>query len=214
VVQRKRVYDIFSSLNKLRFHPWYKDVFIANNIIIDRSLGGAFKFLRVRSALDSSSIVVIGNFDVTAQTALVTFPVAGTWYDYLNSGTFTATASPQSITLQPGEYRVYLNRNLINAVVTSTGGVSAGNNLLVASVYPNPVSPVSVLEIDVPETGKVEVMLLNAIGEQLAVIFSDKLVKGKHRIPLTGKLVNLHGGLYLLNIKTAGHTGIVKLAIQ
>ncbi|MBK8951116.1 MAG: hypothetical protein IPM85_00935 [Chitinophagaceae bacterium] len=76
-------------MNKLRFHSWYKDVFIANNTTIDRSLGGAFKYLRLRSANDSSCVVMIGNFDVNAQSGSVTFPVAGTWYDYLRGGTIT-----------------------------------------------------------------------------------------------------------------------------
>jgi 1,4-alpha-glucan branching enzyme len=214
VVQRKRIYDIFSSLNKLRVHPWYKDVFLPNGITIDPNLGSGFKSLRVRSALDTSCIVVVGNFDVAVQTGSVTFPVAGTWYDYLNSGTFSATGAAQSITLQPGEYRVYLNRNLVNAVVTSTGGVTGSNNPLTAKVSPNPARSTAVLDINVPETGKVEVILFNAAGERVSVIFSDKLVKGKHRILLTGKFANLQGGLYLLNIKTASHTAIVKLAIQ
>ena len=119
VIQRKRLYDIFTSLNKLRFHPWYKDVFIANNINLTRNLAGAFKNMTIRSATDSSMLCVIGNFDVTAQTGSFTFPAGGTWYDYLNGNTFTATGAAQNITLQPGEFHVYLNRNLINAVVTS-----------------------------------------------------------------------------------------------
>lgn len=75
---RKRIYDVFSNLNRIRFHPWLKDVFIANNTTIDRNMSGAFKSLRLRSANDSSCIVVIGNFDVTAQSGSVTFPTAGT----------------------------------------------------------------------------------------------------------------------------------------
>jgi hypothetical protein len=139
VVQRKRVYDVFSALNKLRFHSWYKDVFIANNINLGRSLSGAFKTMTIRSALDSSMLCVVGNFDVTAQTGSFTFPVAGTWYDYLGGGTTTATGSAQNITLQPGEFHVYLNRNLTNAVITSTGSTGANVNQLQAEVYPNPV---------------------------------------------------------------------------
>lgn len=214
VVQRKRVYDVFSSLNKLRFHPWYKDVFIANNITVEKNLGGAFKWLKLRSATDSSLIVVVGNFDVTAQSSSVTFPVAGTWYDYLNGGTITATGGAQTLTLEPGDYRVYLNRNLVNAVVTSAGGANASSNIFAANVFPNPANTGSVLELNVPETGKVEIALLNPLGQQIKTIFSDRLLKGKQRIPLSGKLDNLPGGIYLLNIQTAGHTVIVKLAIQ
>jgi hypothetical protein len=55
-------------------------------------------------------LVVIGNFDVTAQDISVSFPTAGTWYDYLGGATFTATGGAQTINLQPGEYRVYTSQ--------------------------------------------------------------------------------------------------------
>ncbi|HRF17980.1 MAG TPA: alpha-amylase family glycosyl hydrolase, partial [Chitinophagaceae bacterium] len=215
VIQRQRLYDIYSAMNKLRFHPWYKDIYIANAVSIDRSLAGGFKFLRLRSANDTSCVVVVGNFDVVQQSGTVTFPVAGTWYDYLNGGTFTATGTAQSFTLQPGEYRVLLNRNLTNAVVTSTGGsptVSAAG--LTASLFPNPANSNSVLEINVPETGKVQVELYNQLGQQIKTVFSDRLLKGNHRIPLTGKVDNLPAGSYLLTIQQAGVKVSVKMIIQ
>jgi len=160
-------------------------------------------------------VVVVGNFDVVQQSGTVTFPVAGTWYDYLNGGTFTATGTAQSFTLQPGEYRVLLNRNLTNAVVTSTGGsptVSAAG--LTASLFPNPANSNSVLEINVPETGKVQVELYNQLGQQIKTVFSDRLLKGNHRIPLTGKVDNLPAGSYLLTIQQAGVKVSVKMIIQ
>lgn len=215
VVQRQRLYDIYSALNKLRFHPWYKDVYIANAVSIDRNLASGFKFLRLRSANDTSCVVVVGNFDVVQQGGTVTFPVAGTWYDYLNGGTFTATGTAQSITLQPGEYRVLLNRNLINAVVTSTGGVpSVSVSGLSASLFPNPAKSNPVLEIDVPETGKVQVELYNKLGQRVNTIFSDRLLKGNHRISLAGKTDNLPAGSYLLVIQHAGVSVSVKMIIQ
>lgn len=210
---RRRVYDVFASLNKLRFHPWYKDAFTANNITIEKSLTGGFKWLKIRTATDSSCIVVVGNFDVTSQTASVTFPVAGTWYDYLNSGTLTATGGPQSVTLEPGAYRVYLNRNLVNAVVTSAGGATPSGNALEAFVFPNPGNDNSVLDLNLPETGKVDISLKNHLGQQVKVLFSGRLIKGRQRIPLAGKLANLPGGIYLLNIQTASHTAVVKLVL-
>lgn len=215
VIQRQRLYDIYSAMNKLRFHPWYRDVFIANVVSIDRSLAGGFKYLRLRSANDTSCVVVIGNFDVVQQSGTVTFPVAGTWYDYLNGGTFTATGTAQSFTLQPGEYKVLLNRNLTNAVVTSTGGVPAVSTAgLTASLYPNPASSNSVLEIDVPQTGKVQVELHNQLGQRITTVFSDRLLKGNHRISLTGKLDKLPAGSYLLTVQQEGASVSVKMIIQ
>lgn len=213
VTQRKRLYDVFTSLNKLRFHPWYKDVFIGNNINLTRSMGSGFKWLTIRSATDSSCLVVVGNFDVTSQSTNVTFPVAGTWYDYLNGGTITSTGSPQNITLQPGEYHVYLNRNLVNAVVTAVGTVTAGNGLS-ANVYPNPLSVSSVVDITVPETGLVQAEIVNQLGQKVVTVLSERLAKGKHTVLLNNKINNLPAGIYLLNIHTAGKTVVVKLTIH
>jgi hypothetical protein len=38
ITQRKRLYDIYTSLLKLRAHQWYKDVFTGNNITLTRNL--------------------------------------------------------------------------------------------------------------------------------------------------------------------------------
>lgn len=213
VTQRKRLYDIFSSMNKLRFHPWYKDVFIANSINLSRNLVSGFKTLTVRSATDSSDVCVVGNFDVTAQSSNYTFPVAGTWYDYLNGGTITATGSAQNFTLQPGEFHIYLNRNLTNAVVTSTGDIST-TNAFDASVYPNPATTSSFLEIDVPQTGKVQAVIVNTSGQKVMELLSQTVNRGKFRLPLTGKIDNLPAGIYIINIQVANKTANVKLAIQ
>lgn len=211
VVQRKRLYDIFSAMNKLRFHPWYKDVFIANNINITQNLGAAFKSMTLRSALDSSMLCIIGNFDVIAQTGSFSFPSAGTWYDYLNGNTFSATGSAQNITLQPGEFHIYLNRNLVNAVVTGTGGPNAGDNTLWSRIYPNPARIDPVMEIHIPKTGKTKIDLYNGNGQFIKTIFSGNLVKGDHRIPVTG---NLCAGFYWVKIVAAEREATLKFIVQ
>ncbi|MBL7743210.1 MAG: T9SS type A sorting domain-containing protein [Chitinophagaceae bacterium] len=213
VIQRKRVYDIYSSINKLRFHGWYKDVFTGNNINLARNLSGAFKTITIRSANDTSMLCVIGNFDVTAQTASITLPAAGTWYDYLNGTTFTATGAAQSITLQPGEYHIYLNRNLVNAVTTPVIDINNPGNDLQVFVYPNPVGSNSISEIYVPEKGNVQLDILNAQGQKVAVIFTGVLPKGKHIISLSGKTNNLPAGMYLLKVQTRTRVRSLKLLI-
>ncbi|MBL7710175.1 MAG: T9SS type A sorting domain-containing protein, partial [Chitinophagaceae bacterium] len=214
VIQRQRLYDINKSLLALRENAWYKDVFIANNINLTRSMGGAIKWMIIRSATDSSDLCIVGNFDVTSQSANVTFPIAGTWYDYLQGGTFSATGTAQNITLQPGEFHVYLNRNLTNAVVTPVTGINNPGNGLLAVVYPNPATDNSILEITIPATGKVQVDLWNSTGQQIKPVFSGNLAKGKHQIILNDKINNLPPGIYLLKVNTAGQSKPVKLMIQ
>jgi glycosidase len=216
ITERRRLYDVYSSLNKLRFHPWYKDVFVANNIMIEKSLAGGFKWMKIRSATDSSQLVVVGNFDVTGQSASVTFPTAGTWYDYLNANTFAATGDAQSITLQPGEFHLYLNRNIANADTTHTDTtqvIDPGNDLRVV-VYSNPVEDNSVIEMFIPENGNAQLDLWNTQGQKVAILFTGTLTKGRHIISLSGKTNNLPAGIYLLKVQTKHETRSVKILIQ
>ena len=202
-VQRRRVYDIFAALNKLRFHPWYRDVFIANNTTISRNLGGSVKTLVVRSATDSSMLCVIGNFDVTAQSLSFTFPAAGTWYSYLNGGTFNATGGSQTLNLQPGEYHVFLNRNLVNAVVTSDGGPRTNPAGFQLRVFPNPLSAACWLELTLPEPERVRADLYDVTGQHLGVLLQTGLNRGVHRIPLEASVRILPAGRYWVRITSA-----------
>jgi glycosidase len=211
--QRKEVYDVYSNLNKLRFHPWYKDVFIGNGITLTRSLAGGFKNILIRSATDSSVLCVIGNFDVIPQSGLITFPAAGTWFDYLNNTTFSATGTPQSITLQPGEFHVYLNRNVNNIAVTPVIDINNPGNTLQIGVYPNPVRSNSIAEVMIPEKGNTEIGLWNTAGQKVAVIFTGTLVKGKHTFSLSAKTNNLPPGMYLLKAQTKNKTVSIKILL-
>ncbi len=107
---RKNLHDVYSALLQLRGNPLFAEAF--TNGTINRNFAGAFKWMTLNSG--GGKLVVIGNFDVVAQTGSVTFPAAGTWYNYLNPpATFAATGGSQSFTLQPGEYRVYLSSNVV-----------------------------------------------------------------------------------------------------
>lgn len=213
-IKRQRLYDIYVSLGKLRHHPWYKDVFIANNINLTHSLAGGFKYMRIRSAQDTSMIVIVGNFDVTAKSENVTFPNAGTWYDYLNGNTFTSTGAAQAITLQPGEFHIYLNRNLVNAVTTPVIDLENPANGLSVSVYPNPADPSSKADIFNPERGLVTVEILSVNGQSLATVFSGTMPEGRRMISLSDKTNKLPAGIYLLKVQSKNTVRTAKFVIQ
>lgn len=212
-IRRLRVYDIYSSLNKLRYHPWYKDVFTGNNITISRSLGGGFKSIIIRSAGDTSQIVVVGNFDITSQSTGVSFPAAGTWYDYLTGATLTATGTSQTITLQPGEYHVYLNRNLVNAVTTPVFDIPREADGLSMAVNPNPVRGNSAAELYVPARGPVRLELWSAGGQRISVLFEGTLSKGKHRFSLAPYPANLPQGVYFVKAHSGNRTVVAKILL-
>ena len=207
-IQRLRLHDVFAALIKLRFHSLYKDVFISNQI--DRDLTSAFKWLKVST--DSSKILVVGNFDVVPQTGSVSFPTSGLWYDYLNGGTFNANATPQSMTLQPGEYHVYLNRPVVSAVTTALPQLNAAGNKLLVSVYPNPVKQKSLIELSIPENGNVRIDLFNLQGQKLANVYAGFLTKGSYNIHLDKE--NLPAGVYMIRVNTKSSTSSIKIIAE
>jgi len=209
--RRQRVFNIYSGLNALRFHHWYKDLFQTGTI--EQSMAGGFKWLKVASG-DTSKLVVVGNFGVTATNGTITFPNAGTWYDYFSNTTFTATGAAQSIALQPGEYRVYVNRNVNNVAVTPVINIPTSGTTLEAKVFPNPVNANYVVELYVPQSGQTRFELLTISGQRIGTLHQKFLLKGKHQLPFGRNGLPAAAGTYYLKISTSAAQKIIPITIQ
>jgi len=184
-------------------------VFITNQIT--NGLGSAFKWLQVTT--DTSKICVVGNFDVVSQTANVTFQNSGTWYDYIDGSTITATGGAQSITLQPGEYHVYLNRNVVSNIATPVFSIRAPGNALSIKSNPNPISKNSVVNVTVPESGKIEINLLTVSGQKLVTVYSGFMAEGDHTINFENN-GRLPAGLYVLQASTKTSRSTIKIILE
>jgi len=125
---RKKLFDVYRHLINLRKNPLYTSAFISNSS--QQDLSGVFKWIKLNGP--QGKLVVIGNFDVVAQSGSVTFPSAGTWYDYLNGTTITATGSAQAFNLKPGEFRVYTSTvvALPVTIIGFSGTSDQGQNVL------------------------------------------------------------------------------------
>jgi glycosidase len=132
---RKALYDVYAKIIKFRLaNP---AIFNNTNFTYDFN-SGLFKVLQIANpAANGLQVVVVSNMDVTAQTKSITFPAGITsWTNFLSNGTatglngstgtnFTLSAAAQSITLQPGEYHIYINTpSCITATPTATSPVN------------------------------------------------------------------------------------------
>jgi len=207
-IQRKRLHDVFGELIKLRSHSLYKDVFITNQVT--QNLTNGFKILQVNT--DTSKLCAIGNFDVVPQTADITFQTAGTWYDYLNGTTVSATGLAQSITLQAGEYHIYLNRNVVSNIITPVSAINTPGSTLFLKMLPNPVLQNAIIDITIPEAGNLQLDLLNISGQKISNIYSGFLSKGDHTINFTKK--NLPAGVYMLKVNSKISSGSIKIVVK
>ncbi len=176
---RKRLHELYTALLELRHHSLYSAVFTDG--AASYKTDGAFKWIKLST--DTSDLVLIGNFDVTPLTVDISFTQAGTWYNYLTGATFNATGNAQQFTLQPGEYRLYVNRNITHILtsVRETDMLAASTYL---TVYPNPASAESIISMEIPKSGIVGFSIRNAYGQQVGVADSRYRLKGRHQISL------------------------------
>jgi hypothetical protein len=209
--RRQRVFNTYSQLNRLRFHPNYKGVFEGASTI-EQSLNGAFKWIKLTTTNDTSDLVVIGNFDVTAQTGTITFPTAGTWYDYFGNFIHNATGAAQSFTLQPGEFHVYVNRNVNNITPTPVSNLPWNGTTLAAKLYPNPVRGNYTVEVAMPQSGNVTVSLYNSMGQFVSTVYKGFLPKGERQVPLHRPTAP--AGAYFLKLETKNESKTVPFTLQ
>jgi 1,4-alpha-glucan branching enzyme len=200
--RRRHVYELFQNLIRLRFHPWYRDAFMSNRV--EHNLSGAFKWLKLTT--DTSNLLVVGNFDVAPATGLVQFQSAGTWYDYLNKSAYTASGTAQTMTLQPGEFHVYTNRNVNGTSPTATAPLPWNETDLAVRTFPNPVHATLTVEVNLPQNSNVQLQLLDGSGRQLATLQNGHKLKGRHRFTFPRTVLPPAAGIYYLQVVTK--TGI------
>lgn len=215
---RFALFDVYRKAIQLKLAPGYSSTFTTSNV--SYSLGGSIKWMVLNEP--TLRVMVIGNFDVTAQTTTVTFPTSGTWYSYLTGTTRVATGGTETITLQPGEYYIYtdrltqvvlsLNPNTGNNTVTRD---SAGYvNDIKVRVFANPITPASTIEYSTVRSGNVRMVLTDMNGRILTNIVNGYTNKGTYRITATAAGISkLTAGMYLLQTELNGRKRIDKVII-
>jgi len=209
---RRKLHDVYASLLALRgAYP------LLANGSTSYSLTGNVKYLSVVSS--GLSAVVVGNFDVVSASGSVAFPSAGTWYDYLSPQKVQATGSQQQITLAPGEYHVYLNKDLnpADTAVNDTSTTSSPAAGLSVAVCPNPVvSWGTTIRYSLPVAGDALLEIYSLRGARVAAIDMGSQAAGKYSFqaglfPLDPAA--LPNGYYVLKLVTAGGTAHVPFVV-
>jgi hypothetical protein len=115
---RKHLYDVYKSILQLRLNN--PTVFNNTSFTYDFNSGLVKLFQIADPNLAGKKVTVLANFDVVQQNKTITFQATGDWTNYISNGTgtgvngatginFTLTAAAQTITLQPGEYHIYVS---------------------------------------------------------------------------------------------------------
>ena len=114
IAQRKKIYDDWSRMIELKknnvvfrgnssFSPISSNPLIQRLYIWDDNL--ADNMLK--------NIVILANLDVTEQNVVSNFPFTGDWFNLMDDSSINITNTDYSISLQPGEFLVFGNKQAI-----------------------------------------------------------------------------------------------------
>ena len=202
---RRELYNVTSALLFLRNNY---DVFHSNPFNL--ALAGAGKRIHLEGTdLDAA---IIGNFGVTPQNVSQPFPYAGTWYDFFGETSVTVTDPSAAITLQPGQYFVYLSEE----VALPGQGLPVNTSDLVGADYfqmqavPNPSNGQLFLDYELTNSAQVEITLIDAFGRSVTNVFSGQRAAGIQRENI---VVDVPAGTYFLRLNAAGKVGTSRVII-
>lgn len=208
--KRKAVYDLYAKLIALRMHPSYRAAFAGGNLTYN--LSDTAKWIKLTT--DTSSLMVVGNFGISPTQLSTAFPTAGTWYNYVDGGTFSATGSNQTFALAPGAFIVYTNRNLTGNTPTSLRPV-APTDVQAAVVRPNPATGSFALQFTAKNAGTATVQLVNNSGAVVQQLHQSFVARGLQNLRFNRSGIAGAAGMYYLKI-TIGTSAaaIVPIVLQ
>ncbi len=106
-------------------------------------------------------VLILANFDTTAQNTPTGFPYAGTWYNLMDNTSINVTDVNAPINLPAGEYRIYGNK-------TANLAIEDFEKTAAVSLFPNPVSNYFTLN-----TGVAKVQIYSISGQLVKTFTSN-----------------------------------------
>jgi 1,4-alpha-glucan branching enzyme len=184
---RMQTYREVAALAKLKQHV----SFTSSNFEFNVASTG--KFLKVSH--DSMNTIIAGNFDIVSGNVKPVFQHTGWWFNYLTGDSMEVTDINMNLLLNPGDYVVYTDKNLMSEPVRTTG-ISEQKMASTLNVFPNPSLGAFLVQT---ETEKIlEIKLFDLSGK---MVYQDlNLGKGNSAEVLTE---GLSKGIYILQVKTA-----------
>jgi 1,4-alpha-glucan branching enzyme len=158
------------------------------------------KSILVRDA--SCDYIYLGNFDVVSRTVPIPFTRKGRWYEFATSTDINVYLDNNTITLLPGEYRLYSTQSFRGLATSVDDDVDVRD----LSIYPNPADDVVV--IDVPDRA-MEIIVLDVLGSVVRRV--DASIAGTSvNMPVD----DLPAGSYSIVIRRDASTTIKPLLIR
>jgi hypothetical protein len=85
------------------------------------------------------------------------------------------------------------------------------NSYLLEQNYPNPFNPTTTIGLGVQEKSNVKITILNAIGEEVAIVLNEQIEAGYHTVEFHAD--NMPSGVYFYQLKAGSYFEIKKMLL-
>lgn len=220
--RRTNLYKVFQSLNKLKSDY---EAFSTNNFTLD--VASIVKKMNLYHP--TMDVFIIGNFGVTQLSANQNFSRAGWWYDYFSGDSVNVTNLTESITLEPGDFRIYTTTKL----PTPEAGILLDVEQIDDQVpieftleqnYPNPFNPSTIIRYSLPyvtlsgvEGSRVILKIYDILGREIKTLINQEQTSGVYEVIWNGddKLGNkVSTGVYFYRIDAGDFVQTKKMLLM
>ncbi|MGM0459382.1 MAG: alpha-amylase family glycosyl hydrolase [Bacteroidota bacterium] len=213
VSYRYTLYQTWSELLRLRSSS---PVFTSADTEFNSSLGSEVKWMDLQHP--EMNAMVVGNFGVFEETASITFPETGNWYDFVTGSVLSAGDTNETFELQPGEVRIYTSDEITPAedgVFVSTEESAQPDRpqrFRLRPNYPNPFNPTTNITYELPENTSVRLDVYDAVGRRVATLVNrDNHPSGSHTVQFDAS--QFSSGIYFARMESGGQTHIQKMSL-
>jgi hypothetical protein len=185
--RRTNLYKVFQSLIGIKQNY---EAFSTNNFTLNVA-SSVKKMNLYHSTMD---VFIIGNFDVIPLTSNQNFSRAGWWYDYFSGDSVNITNLTESITLEPGDFKIYTTTKLPTPEAGILLNVEKIDDQIPVEFtleqnYPNPFNPSTVIRYSVPSVtqggigvSRVILKIYDILGREIKTLVNQDQTSGVYEV--------------------------------
>lgn len=203
VPERKAIYDIWSKVLGIRLS---NEVFNTNTFTVESGdLMPRIYIWKNGGSSPLNYVVIVANFTTSAQNITPYFPYTGTWYNLMDNSPLGVSSTSQTVTVEPGGFRIFGNSTALYAATEETHIVKNEVSLIVTQ---NPVTN-GVAQFRYANANNGVLAIYDISGKMVQTAKTSK-VSGDENIAVNG----LKAGVYIVQLKSDKGVASAKMIVK
>ncbi|MCB0515721.1 MAG: alpha-amylase family glycosyl hydrolase [Chitinophagales bacterium] len=209
--RRQKVYQVYSAMSFLREnYPTFTEG--------TATLATGSSVKKITLLHEAMDAFVVGNFSIATKEETISFPHAGTWYEFYSGDSLEIADVGTTLALNHGEFRLYTTEKLptppagLQDLTVYSPTITAEE--IGFACYPNPVQSQIQLSWTQASTTPTQIVLYNAQGQEIALLLVENMSAGKQIHDFDLSKYHLAAGNYFIKIANKDFYLVEKIVVM